>query len=305
MKILLPIVLGLSLGLAGSPVHAAPVIVVADVGGILHTVDAATGGVSVLGNTGIIMADIAFDPNGQLYGISEDKLYRIDTTSAVTISSPQLIGTTGINAWSLVFGADGTLYAATTELYEISTANGQANLIGSGGYAYGANAFTGHTGDLAFIGDQLYLTSARTDFDALTAYEELIAIDPTNGQGTLIGNLGVVDYNVGSRTGFLTVWGLATPDHVNLYGVLGTQVISINPVTAAGTLLVNNYAVSPFNVLGGANGAAIGTEAVAVVPLPAAGWLLATGLGPLLFAAGKRSSRRKGLDNIRVPGLRT
>jgi hypothetical protein len=273
--LLLAMVLGASLA------HGAPIIVVADAGGPLHTVDVATGTVAALGNPGVIMADIAFDPSGNLYGISEDKLYRIDTSSATTIASPTLVGNMGIYSQSLVFGADGTLYTATSELYTLSTTTGQATLVGSGGYAYGTPY--GLTGDLAFIGGQLYLTAASTDFDTQTSYEDLVALDTGNGHGTLIGHLGS---NPG--TGFLTVWGLATPDNVTLYGVAGRQVISIDPATATGTLLVNDYGQPPFQFLNGANGAAIGTEA-APIPLPAAAWLIAPAFGLLAPWIRRRS----------------
>ena len=41
-----------------------------DGNGGLATVDVITGDVSLIGNMGIVMTDIAFDPTGALYGLS-------------------------------------------------------------------------------------------------------------------------------------------------------------------------------------------------------------------------------------------
>jgi hypothetical protein len=280
--------LAATLTVIASLAESAPLILVADAGGPLHTVDAATGAVTNLGSPSVIMTDIAFSPTGLLYGISDNNLYRINQSLIGTVTSTTLIGSMGLSTdtpASMVFGADGTLYTAGTSLYTLSTSTGQATLVGNGGYTYGSNGFTG---DLAFIGSELYLTSASVDFGAGFAYEDLVKLDTGSGAGTLVGHIGSRDINTGEVTGFLTVWGLATPDHVNLYGVAGTQVISIDPATGAGTLLVGNYAQPPFAFLNGAHGAAIGSEASAV-PAPAAAWLVA----PALAALAPRFRRRK------------
>lgn len=44
---------------------------------VLGTVDVATGNVTVIGSMGVVMTDIAFAPNGDLYGVTYDALYKI------------------------------------------------------------------------------------------------------------------------------------------------------------------------------------------------------------------------------------
>jgi hypothetical protein len=168
--------------------------------------------VQVIGSTGgVVMSDIAFAPNGALYGSGGLDLYRIDPTTAQTT----LIGTTGLpnilNA--LVFGSDGTLYGASLDddnLYKINPNTGTATVIGQTGFfSYG---------DLAFNHGQLYLTSTT---------DQLIVVNPLNGAGTAIGALG-----------FHQVVALGTdPSTGVLYGAGATTLLSINTATGAATPL--------------------------------------------------------------------
>jgi len=206
-------------------VSAAPVLWVGDSDGTLGTVDVATGAATVIGEMPVTMTDIAFDPSGNLWGISFNGLYRIDRHNAATA----LIGNFGPSLNSLVFGADGTLYAASTELYTLNTSTGAATLVGTGG---GYNS-----GDLAFAGGNLYLTSLG---------DNLFTLDTATGAGTSVGPIG-----------FSSVFGLATDNNVDLYGVTGTDVIGIDPATGDGTLLTD-YAGTD---LGAANGSAFLSEA--------------------------------------------
>jgi hypothetical protein len=276
-----------ALALAGalglSSVQAAPVILVADASGTYYTVDAADGSISVKGSSPIAQAmeDIALSPTGDLYGISQDRLYRINTNPGhygELTAIGGTLGTTGANGWfaaSLVFGTDGTLYAASDALFTINTTTGSATRIGNGGYTYGAS--TTWTGDLAFVSGRLLLSSGRIDTGALVASEDLVELNPGTGVGSLVGQIGSFDYNTSSGSGFLTVWGLASPNGIDLYGVAGKHLLSINPTTAAASL-VQDY--STHSTLLGANGAAV--LPVAAVPLPASLWLCAPALGLLL-----------------------
>lgn len=224
---------------------ASPILYVHDYAGRLGTVDVDNGSVNVIGNMGVVMTDIAFDPNGNLFGMSFTRLYSIDS-SAATVSQIGAHGIPGGN--SLVFGTDGTLYAggtSTRHLFEINTNTGVSTDIGNMGF-YSA-------GDLAFNHGDLFLSSKNN---------QLVEIDLTNGSsGTAVGPFGFSD-----------VYGMATGDDGILYGVSGTSIFSINMSTGAGTL-VSNYGG---HGLGTAYGSSFVTEAV--VPIPGAAWLLGSGL---------------------------
>jgi hypothetical protein len=248
-------VFSLSLTTAFNAVHAAPILWVDDSIGNLGTVDVATGNVNVIGSMGVVMTDIAFDPSGNLFGISFTTLYSIDPTSAAVTP----IGNTGQSINSLVFDSAGILYAANNALFTIDTLSGIASLVGNGGDAYTSS------GDLAFIGGELYLSSSPGD--------QLLQIDKTTGVGTLIGNIG-----------FSNVFGLATNNNVDLFGVTGTQVISVDTTTGTGSVLLDYSGQGLFS----ANGSSFVEEAV--VPVPPALWLFGSGLlGLVGFARRKKA----------------
>lgn len=206
-------------------VRAEPTIWLSDLSGNLGTVDMATGDVNIIGNTGIAMTDIAFDANGKLYGVDFTNLYVIDRGTATAT----LIGPTGFTLNSLVFGVDGTLYSAIDQLYTIDVSTGAASPVGAGGYF--------SSGDLAFIGSDLYLTA----LDGATGKDFLYKIDKDTGSGTLIGDLG-----------FLSVYGLVSTNNVDLLGVTAdNKIISINLNTGAGSVLLD-ISGKGFGFIGGA-----------------------------------------------------
>lgn len=240
---------------------AAPILHVHDGAGNLGTVDVADGSVDVIGNMGVVMTDIAFDPDGNLFGLSFTSLYRIDRNTGATT----LIGAHGIAGGNaLVFGLDGTLYGAgnsTTSLFTVDTATGAGTNIGNIGFA--------SAGDLAFNGGELYLASSSDD---------LILIDLDGGAtGTLIGDFG-----------FSGVFGLATAENGVLYGVAGTQVFSVDVATGAGTLASNFGAQG----IGAAFGTSFFTEAGAPppggTPVSEPGALAFLGAGFVALAALRR-----------------
>ena len=214
-------------------VPSSPIFHIVDDQGKLGTVNVETGEVHVIGTTRdetgpIVMTDIAFDANGDLYGISALKLYRIDpVTAAVTP-----IGLHHLSyATSLVFSNDGAeSYTADNTLFAIDTASAKTTLIGSGNDTYYSS------GDLTFIGGVLYLTSKTADNPA---GDYLVRLD--KGKGTVVGPIG-----------YPNVFGTGTNDNVRLYGFSGTKVISINTATGAGTMILDIAGKG----LGNINGAA-------------------------------------------------
>ena len=214
---------------------SSPIFHVVDDQGRFGTVNVETGEVHVIGTTRdedglpIVMTDIAFDANGDLYGISALQLYRIDpATAAVTP-----IGIHSLSyATSLVFSNDGAeTYTAENTLLAIDTASAKTTLIGCGNAPYYSS------GDLTFIGCVLYLTSKTADNPA----EDCLVKLDAEGKGTVMGPIGYPD-----------VFGTGTNDNVRLYGFSETKVISINTATGAGSMLFDTAGKG----LGNINGAA-------------------------------------------------
>jgi len=237
-----------------------------DSGGRLARVDVVTGDVDLIGNMGVIMTDIAFDPDGDLFGLSFNSFFSINRTTAAL----SLIGNHSVPGGNaLVFGADGTLYAAgatSTSLHTINPATGASTNLGNMGFASG--------GDLAFHEGNFYLASTTS---------QLVRVD----LGNLSNTAAVGPFGVSS------VFGLATGDDGVLYGVAGMQIFSVN--TATGT------ATNPVNYGGQGLGAAFGqsffTESGAppidnVIPEPSTYALIAGAFGAALLS---RRRLRKSL----------
>ena len=228
-----------SLFVAVSGAFASPFLWVSDSAGRIGIVDVANGNATIVGNSGAALTDIAFDPAGNLWGVSFTNLYTINRTTGVATNRGSL-GVFGMNA--LVFASDGTLYGASsgsTNFYRIDTTTGAATSLGSTGFT--------SAGDLAFNGGNLYLSSLSN---------QLIRVDIANPSASAV--VGPI--------GFANVFGLATADNNVLYGVTGNTVISVNPATGQGTSVVT-YGGGLLD----AYGSAFVTEAGAPPPGPGPG----------------------------------
>lgn len=199
--------------------------------GNLAKVDVENGTVGLIGNTGFALTDIAFDPSANLYGLTFDKLWRVDPTTA----DATLVGSHGIlGANSLVFGNDGTLYAGgsnTRGLYTINPNTASSSLIGDTGFNM--------SGDLAFHNEKLYGASYNPNSSDSLATDYLLEINASTGAGTLIGSIGPT-----------SVFGLASADNGILYGVAGTDILSIDTATGLGTSVFNYNGSGLGNVWG-------------------------------------------------------
>jgi hypothetical protein len=223
--------------------QAGPVLWVNDDVGVLGKVDVATGNVTIVGNSGVVLTDIGFDTAGNLFGVSFNRFYSVDKTSGLA-TSIGLLGNNDMNA--LVFSSTGTAYAmgnSSDVVYTVDVGTGAATNSGNaGGFASG--------GDLAFHGGNLYLASTSNDLVDVAL-------------GTAVGPFGVS-----------SVFGLANGDDNVLYAVAGTKVYSVDVVTGAATYILDYSGKG----LGNANGQAFYAEAGAVVPEPGAYLMLAIGM---------------------------
>jgi len=118
-------------------------------GGDLYSFDLTNCTRHFIGSTGQGFGDIAFTPDGRLWGIAGGQLYQIDTATA----NPTLIGFTGVQSISLV-ALNGSILLADygMNLYGINNNNATSYYIDSIGYSA--------AGDLTWYDDDLYIVTA-------------------------------------------------------------------------------------------------------------------------------------------------
>jgi hypothetical protein len=230
-----------------------------DSNGRLATVNVETGAVNLIGSMGTVMTDIAFDPNGHLYGISFSGLYSINPQTAAA----SFIGNHSISGGNaLVFASDGTLYGAgnsTSSLFTINPITGASTNLGNTGFASG--------GDLAFSNGHLYLASTAN---------QLVDVNLTNLTDTSsVGGFGVAG-----------VFGLATGDDGVLYAVANNTIYTVDVATG---LLTNPVDFGGHGV-SAAFGQSFFSEAVPSIPEPETYAMLLAGLG-LVGAMGRRKNK--------------
>lgn len=277
--------------LLGVPVAwADPDLWMHDIDGHLGTLDVATGvyddvGVTREGTIEVVLADIAFAPDGRLYGISYETqasvssvLYRIDTaTAALTRVARTDVGRP-VNA--LVFSRTGTLLAAGgNDLVSLDPATGASTPL----LRFAPNI---SAGDLAFdASGNLYLTVISTSASGRPT--NLIRLDVAGATWSLVGAIGSRD-----------VYGLAFgPDGV-MYGVsdFDRQVFPIDLASGAGGTPVPFAAPGP----SGALGASFPTEAVG--PPPPAGCAVAATFSSILCRVSELAAATDGTDALGAIG---
>ena len=188
-----------------------PLVYLCDSAGRLGTLNLTTKAVHVIGSLGVVLTDIAFAPNGTLYGISFTSFYKVSTTTgrATRIGS---LGVSGMNA--LTFNKAGQAVAASnsqTGFFLINITTGRASLAGQDGGFFSA-------GDFAYSGSHLYFSTS-------------------SGQ--------LVDFNLPAHTsqahpdGISNLFGLAVTAPGQLYGFANTTLYKLDPSTGVGTPIVN------------------------------------------------------------------
>lgn len=181
--------------------------------GSIVTINADTGDVTPIGRTRFAISDIAFAPDGTLYGISSITLFKINPLTAATT----VIGDFGVaNMNALAVRSDGTLFAAgVNRVYTINPTTGAATALPSFLDEFGGPFRS--SGDLEFDpAGNLYLTS-----NAFANDNDLVLVDQATGLGSFIGET--------TKAG---IEGLAFTDG-KLFGLANReqQVITIDPAT--------------------------------------------------------------------------
>ncbi|MGN6106271.1 MAG: hypothetical protein ACTHU0_14275 [Kofleriaceae bacterium] len=166
------------------------------------------------------ITDIAIDRNGLLLGISFDKLYRIDPSTAATTFLAQLGG--AFNGMSFVPAA------------QVGETGDDVLIAVSGPYVYRINPATGGA---AQIGDVSPYSSSG-DIVSVEGYGTVLT-----SPGDVLVRLAPGDFAptpVGTSIGFSGVWGVAYWGS-RLFGFTsGGQFITIDPNTGVGTLVQAN-----------------------------------------------------------------
>lgn len=198
-------------------------------GGDLYKLNLSACTSTFVGSTGQGFGDIAFTPNGKLWGIVSGDLYQIDTTTA----NSNLIGFTGLQSISLVGLNDTTVLAEVNQnLYGIRTTNTTTYSIGSIGYSA--------TGDLTWYDNNLYMTSGS----------ELIKITLDATNSSILNAVPVSTINA-----ILGCEGAATSSFSGsdnrIIGFSNTDVIKICQIDGTYQMLCSN--IVPGGIPGGAS----------------------------------------------------
>ncbi len=196
----------------------APILHAHDSDGDLFTVDVTTGETNVIGRMPAVMFDIAFAPDGQLYGVdgaANANLYVIDASDA----SGTLIGSVGAPINALVFSPAGTLLGAQDQLFSIDLETGTGTP-----FPEDLGTFSS-AGDLAFDAQGRLLLSGPLSGN--NAPSRLAEINQMTG---------AVEQEIG-EIGFDGVLGLAFGSDGVLYGLSNRteEVFAIDPVTGLGS----------------------------------------------------------------------
>ena len=217
--------------------------------GNIYTVDTSNGDVVNVGDPGVTFTDVAFDPMGNLYGITFSQLYSIDLGANTATAAPGALGAAGNG---LAFDSSGTLYmSGDTGLYTVNTGTGNAAFQGGTGFA--------SAGDLEFDGDgNLYMTATGSPDSRLIGFGNPISLP-----GALIG----------SDLGYTNVFGLAYAGNT-MWGLSNQSLFTIDLVTGQGSAPVFELDIEDGEIVWGA---------AAAVPEPGTLVLVGSGLIALVL----------------------
>ncbi len=190
-------------------------------GGDLYSFDLPNCTRHFVGSTGYGFGDIAFTPNGKLWGIVGGELYQIDTSTA----NATLIGNTGIGAVSLVGLNDTTLLAEyDMKLYGLNINNAISYFIDTIGYQA--------AGDLTWYDDDLYM---------VTSGEQIIKMILNKTQTAIISTI-PIGRSVPSCEGAVTTSFVG--EYNSIVGFSGSDAIKICQIDGSSQMLCSNLNIN-------------------------------------------------------------
>ena len=262
----------------GTGINTPPNCPIGPCGSAIGLIDTATGLLSSMVNVtgldgGEEIFDIALSATYEVYGVTNTQLYKINTTTGAAT----LVGPTGLTGTNGLAFLGATLYATKNDvpnLYTLNTSTGASTNIGGWG---GTDPLLFSGGDLAFVGNRLFVATT----DTTTPHRAvIIEIDPANGQRLARGPDGL-------GAGVDQLKGLAS-DNTNLFlaadsfGNTGSiRIILVDIAGSFGTVLSSSLwqgtgIAGASGVLGGSPGGLANS-----VPEPSALLLSCIGFGLL------------------------
>ncbi|HLP90589.1 MAG TPA: PEP-CTERM sorting domain-containing protein [Nostocaceae cyanobacterium] len=256
-KLSLSVIGAAVLGLGTSNVAQATNFYVSTTSGTVGSVDQSTGVYTPVAS-GPVFTDIALSNTNELYGITFNQLYKVNTTTGTS----SFIGNFAASLNGLGFTLGNELYGTgDSGFYKINTSTGAASLVSN-------IAGFGSSGDLVF-------DPVNNRFLATSVGDSLWSI-ALNGVASQIGNIG-----------FGAVYGLAFDGDGTLYGYTADRrQIVINPTTGSGIFVRNVTGVSG-EIWGSASLPSTGPK-----PVPEPAMLLGL-LGVSSLGLGSLNKRKK------------
>jgi hypothetical protein len=240
---------------------------ISDANGKLGYVDLTTDHVTVLGSSGVVLHDIGFTSNGNIYGDTFTELYSINVLNGAATPMGSFGGAGNNQMVGLVGDGSGLIGASSgsSKLYAIDVSPFSVSAL-SGSLAGATN------GDVTFgVNGELYDILSNGNLDKVTI------VGNTFTQ-TVIGN-----------TNNKSISGMATESNGTVLAIAGTEVYVVDTQTAQLTPLLNYGGQG----LGTVTGAAIFTTVA--VPEPGSVALLLAGVAGLVFY---QKRRRLAASNI-------
>lgn len=184
--------------------------------GALFEVDLPSGAIRRVASTDVSLTDLALHPDGRLFGVTRDALFLVHEETG----RARWLANVPERLVALEVGPDRALYGAgPSDVVRIDPETYAVTRIAS--LPSGVSA----SGDVAFVGERLYVSATRTPFS--TTEPDVLLLVSRSGAGVAeVGSIGVA-----------CVWGLA-PFGDTLYGLTCTgQLVVIDVDTAEGRVL--------------------------------------------------------------------